>query len=96
MTTILRKILTDLPKGTAEPRTFTPEAWRLLQDGLQHDAAYRALGPIQGIELLEHHAYPDAGLRTYRFRVVYERDNLLVALALNGAGAVSSMSVRAE
>jgi CubicO group peptidase (beta-lactamase class C family) len=91
VTALVRRVFADLARGTGDPANFTPEAWRLLQTPISESARYHALGAIRSVDLLETHAFPDAGLHTYRYHVAYAGTGIMVNLALDRTGKISGL-----
>ncbi len=90
---MLTALLQAVAAGTADKTLFTPDLQReLFPDAIREFAGeLAAWGRQTSIALL--HRGDEDGIRLYRYRVVFEKESLVIELRLNAADKIAGMRV---
>ena len=90
-----RKLLQDLIDGNIDKSLFTAEVTEKVLPAIERTRPeVKALGPIDGIEVIERAT--KEGNRLHRYRIKFRNANALFAIVVNTDGKISSLNLRPE
>jgi hypothetical protein len=87
----VKRIVDQTREGAFDQDLFTPELGKSLQEWLSADGAQelRSFGELKITELTGKRE--DAGTRMYRYRLVFERETIMLHIGFNQAGKISGL-----
>ena len=95
VTTLAKEVIQKATAGTLDSAQFTDEAWTVIKDNtVRVSERLKALGPLNGIELLAR-TEPD-GNRLYRYRLKYKDINVIFVMVLNRDGKIARLNLQPE
>jgi hypothetical protein len=92
---LAQEIIRQATEGTVDSERFTAETLTRIKDRIaQVSQNLKALGPLNGIELLERGE--QAAGRLYRYRLKYKDRNVFLVMGLNQDGKITRLNLQPE